>query len=128
MEQRSNIRALRTTSPIAPPVTLIPVEATGRNRARPIGVFAVGPDGVRFHPAVDVRTLTLATAAVVTAVAAAGAGVAWRRSRPIVGGVTMGPGGWVSFKGVASPPLHRVKGCRPWWARLLRARRLVVEA
>jgi len=37
--------------------------------------------------------------------------------------ITMGPGGWVSFKGTAAAP--RLRGPhRPWWAVLLRARPL----
>jgi hypothetical protein len=38
----------------------------------------------------------------------------------------MGPGGWVGLKGAALPPLRPARR-RPWWARLLRARRMVVE-
>ncbi|WP_216592644.1 hypothetical protein [Verrucosispora sioxanthis] len=34
------------------------------------------------------------------------------------------PGGWVSFRGVRTPP---PRAARPWWARLLRAHRLVAE-
>ena len=39
-----------------------------------------------------------------------------------IGSVSMGPGGWVSFKGGEKP---RPRGPRrPWWAVLLRARPL----
>jgi hypothetical protein len=145
MEERSNIRALRTpatpSTPVMPstpdmpiipavpsnPPTVIPAEVVGRRTRRSIGVFAVGPDGVRFQPAVDVRTLTLAAAGVATVFAVAGAAAAARRSRPAVGAVTMGPGGWVSFKGVSAPALRPGTRPRPWWARLLRAHRLIVE-
>jgi hypothetical protein len=97
---------------------LIPVMAGDRT----VGVFASGPDGVRFHPVVDMRAVTVAAATAITAIAAA---VAISRTRPAIGAVRMGPGGWVSVKGVA-PALHPIRH-RPWWARLLRARRLVVE-
>jgi hypothetical protein len=33
--------------------------------------------------------------------------------------LSMGPGGWVSFKGFAVPKGRPER--RPWWARLLRA-------
>ena len=104
---------------------------TNRRGSRPIGAFAVGPQGVRYHPVVDVRVVTFVVAGVATAVAAASAAVALRRRGPVIGSVAMGPGGWVSVKGVAVPPLwpagRQQHGRRPWWARLLGARRLVVQ-
>ena len=42
----------------------------------------------------------------------------WAGRPPSVRTVTMGPGGWVSFKGTTAPPL---RSRRPWWAVLLRA-------
>jgi hypothetical protein len=52
--------------------------------------------------------------------------VAAARRRRAIGAVTMGPGGWVSVKRSACPPL-RDGSPRPWWARLLGAHRLVVS-
>jgi hypothetical protein len=76
---------------------------------------------------VDVNRLGLAAlgAGAVSAVAVSAA-VALRR-RPMIGTVTMGPGGWVSLRRTGSPPL-RDGSPRPWWAHLLRAHRLVVGA
>ncbi|WP_097321499.1 hypothetical protein [Paractinoplanes atraurantiacus] len=68
----------------------------------------------------DVTALAAATAVAVAGVAIA---VAARR-RPAIGSVTMGPGGWVSLKRAAQPPLREK---RPWWAHLLRAHRLVAS-
>jgi hypothetical protein len=82
---------------------------------------------IRFVPAVDRERIvfaSLATASV--AVLGLSAALATRRRGPAIGAVSMGPGGWVSVKGAAPPPL-RPDRRRPWWARLLRARRLVVE-
>jgi hypothetical protein len=42
-----------------------------------------------------------------------------------VGSLSMGPGGWVSFKRTAAPPLRDAG--RPWWARLLGAHELVIR-
>jgi hypothetical protein len=102
---------------------LIPV----RRGEREIGVFAVGPDRITFVPAVDVTAVVLAsmTVASVTAVAFA-LGIA-RRRPPAIGTVTMGPGGWLSLKRAAAPPLRAAAEPRPWWAHLLRAHRLVVR-
>ncbi|MET8148595.1 hypothetical protein ACIBSW_35175 [Actinoplanes sp. NPDC049668] len=102
---------------------LIPV----RSGEREIGVFAVGPDRTTFVPAVDVTALVLGsmTVAAVSAVALA-LGVS-RRRPPAIGTVTMGPGGWLSLKRAAAPPLRAAAEPRPWWAHLLRAHRLVVK-
>jgi hypothetical protein len=57
----------------------------------------------------------------VNALAVAGAtavGLRWAARPPAVRTITMGPGGWVSFKGAKPPPLGPR---RPWWAVLLRA-------
>jgi hypothetical protein len=110
---------------VAPPapVTVTPV----LDGDRPVGAWITGPDTAVFRPVIDVTRLAGAALATVGAVAIATATVAAAtRRRPAVGAVTMGPGGWVSVKGAATPPL--LSGAsRPWWAKLLRARRLVVE-
>lgn len=105
------------------PVILVPV-ASGD---RAVGAYVLSDGMVRYQPVVDLRqVLSVALAAV--AVTALGAGVAVGRRRvPAVGTVTMGPGGWVSLKGVTAPALRSGHAARPFWARLLRARRLVVE-
>ncbi|MEU4216698.1 hypothetical protein [Actinoplanes sp. NPDC026623] len=103
---------------------LIPVRAGERE----IGAYAVGPEKTVFVPAVDVTTLVLASmvTAAVTATAVA-IGIAARR-QPAVGRVTMGPGGWLSVKRSSPPALRAVTTTdRPWWARVLRAHRLVVQ-
>jgi len=101
---------------------VIPVRRGGHE----IGAYVIGPRRTTFVPAVDITRITTAalSAAAISAVAAAVA-VAVRR-RPAIGTVTMGPGGWVSVKGTGQPPL-RDGTARPWWARLLRAHRLVVR-
>jgi hypothetical protein len=95
---------------------------------REIGTYAVGPDTTTFVPAVDVTAIVLAAMAAATAsVVAVAVGVALRR-RPAIGTVTMGPGGWISLKRSSRPPLRAAPAAaRPWWAHLLRARRLTVE-
>jgi len=102
------------------PVTLIPVLRGGAD-PRPIGAYVLSHGTVRYRPVIDLREV-LAAVAMVAACAAVAVS---RRHRPAIGAVHMGPGGWVSLKGVPAPgltPTHR-----PWWARLLRARRLVIE-
>ncbi len=44
-----------------------------------------------------------------------------RRPSGRVGPLSMGPGGWVSFRGFPVPKAERR---RPWWAVLLRAHRV----
>ncbi|MEV4624210.1 hypothetical protein AB0J74_36545 [Asanoa sp. NPDC049573] len=103
-------------------VSLVPLYRGGRV----IGAYVCSGGRVSFRPVVDLGHV-LSAAAGVAALAVAGTAYAVARRRaPSVGAVTMGPGGWVSFKGVAAPPL-RSAGPRPWWARVLRARRLVVS-
>jgi hypothetical protein len=99
-------------------VTVLPVE----DGDRPVGAWIVGTDTAVFRPVVDLDRL--AVAAVVTAAAVTIA--VSRRRRPMIGTVTMGPGGWISLKRTSRPAL-RAATARPWWARLLRAHRLVVE-
>ncbi|GAB2584090.1 hypothetical protein Aab01nite_54590 [Paractinoplanes abujensis] len=112
-----------TTTTMAPtmttPITVTPV----RRGDREIGAYIDG----RFVPAVDATTVALAALAT-AAVATAGISVGFAlRRRPAIGTVTMGPGGWVSLKRTTRPALKAGRPARPWWARLLRARRLVVE-
>lgn len=87
---------------------------------RTIGVVLLDEHGARWQRTSDVdRLVTIAT---VTAGAAAVAGVlAAAVRRPRVQHITMGPGGWVSFRGAGRA---RLRGPRPWWAHLLRARPL----
>jgi hypothetical protein len=114
-------RPTATTSPAT--VTISPV----LDGERPVGAWIAGPDTAVFRPVIDVTRLAGAVLAVAGAVAIVTATVAAAtRRRPAIGAVTMGPGGWVSVKRAATPPL-RSGAARPWWARLLRARRLVVE-
>ncbi|WP_157411265.1 hypothetical protein [Actinoplanes rectilineatus] len=94
---------------------------------REVGAYATGPGGPVFVPVVDVTAIVVASTTAVTVIAVVtAAGLALRR-RPAVGAVTMGHGGWVSVRHGDAPALRAARsGDRPWWARLLRARRLVV--
>ncbi len=113
---------ITTGSPAA--VTVQPV----LDGERPVGAWIVGPGTAVFRPVVDVNRLAGAALIAVGAIAVTTAAVAAAtRRRTAIGTVTMGPGGWVSVKGAALPPL-RAGGSRPWWARVLRARRLVAES
>jgi sugar/nucleoside kinase (ribokinase family) len=106
------------TIPIADSApSVLPVVRQGRT----IGVVLIDDEGARWQPTPDLDRLV--TVATVTAGAAAAAGLlAAALRRPRVQRITMGPGGWVSFKGSAAP---RPRGPRrPWWAVLLRARPL----
>ena len=100
----------------SPPV--VPITRNGRT----IGVVIRDGVGYRWQPTRDLdHVVTVATVSA-GAVAAAGLAAAAFR-RPRVQRITMGPGGWVSFKGTAAAP--RLRGPhRPWWAVLLRARPL----
>lgn len=118
--------AVTATVTAAAGTVLIPVVEHRADRSRPLGAVAVRPDGtVCFVPVVDPQRLAWCA---VAGLAAAAAVVAARRSGASVGTVSMGPGGWVSVKGAAPGRLlPRRSAPRPWWARLIRARRLVVE-
>ncbi|WP_433532632.1 hypothetical protein ACQPYA_11720 [Micromonospora sp. CA-263727] len=103
------------------PAALVPVTRDGR----PFGVFVAVDGHVRYRPVPDPDRLLAAAAGVLAVgLVAAGIAVRGRRRPPTVGALTMGPGGWVSFRGLRAPA---PEAPRPWWARLLRARRLVVE-
>jgi hypothetical protein len=99
-------------------VTVLPV----RDGDRTVGAWVVGTDTAVFRPVVDVNRL----AAVALGAAAAVTIAAAIRRRPAIGTVTMGPGGWISLKRTTRPALRSATP-RPWWARMLRAHRLVVE-
>jgi len=111
-------------------VAIVPMHRRGSRGQVPVGVYLVSTDRLRYVPAVDVgRIGSLVAATCVSACAAAA--VAAIARRPAVGPVTMGPGGWVSVRGArGGSPSLRPGGRgrrRPWWAGLLRVRRLVVE-
>ena len=93
---------------------------------RPVGAWIVTTESAVFRPVVDVNRLTDAAVALATIAAIATATAVAVRRRPVIGTVTMGPGGWVSIKRTVRPAL-RSGGPRPWWARVLQARRLVPE-
>ncbi|RKN40192.1 hypothetical protein [Micromonospora endolithica] len=104
-----------------PAAALVPVTWRGR----PVGAFVATGGRVRYRPVVDPDQLLAAAAGVLgLGLLAAGAAVVARRRAPAIGSVRMGPGGWVSLKGL---PLPAPRAPRPWWARALRARRLVVQ-
>lgn len=109
--------------PGTPTAAVVPVLDAGR----PVGAFVLTGGRLRYRPVVDPDQLVTAAAGVLAVgLLAAGLAVAGRRRPPAVGAVTMGPGGWVSFRGAPVPTLRAARR-RPWWARVLRARRLVVE-
>jgi hypothetical protein len=95
-----------------------------RGRAeRTVGVLVDEGDGLRWQPTPDVEGL-VRLGIVATVAVALPVGVAWGLRRPVarVDRLSMGPGGWVSFKGFPVPKGRRKR--RPWWARLLRAHRV----
>jgi len=101
----------------------VPVTRGTGDRARTIGVVLMDSAGTRWQPTIDVErlvTVAVATAGLVGAVGCVAA--ALRRPTARVDRLSMGPGGWVSFKGGEKP---RPRGPRrPWWAVVLRARPL----
>ncbi|MFG2058036.1 hypothetical protein ACGFI9_28835 [Micromonospora sp. NPDC048930] len=108
--------------PGTPATALVPVTHDGR----PVGAFVLSGGRVRYRRVVDPDQLVAAAAgAFAVAALTAAVAVVARRRPPAINTVRMGPGGWVSLRGVPAPALK--PGRRPWWARLLRARRLVVE-
>ncbi|MFR9776159.1 hypothetical protein ACL02O_08860 [Micromonospora sp. MS34] len=110
--------------PGTPGAALVPVTREGR----PVGAFVLSGGRIRYRRVVDPDRLVAAAAGAIAVAVLAAAGVAVaRRKPPAIGTVRMGPGGWVSLRGVRPPSLRPEPG-RPWWARVLRARRLVVES
>ncbi|MEH0843761.1 hypothetical protein V6U81_15360 [Micromonospora sp. CPCC 205711] len=109
--------------PGTPPAALVPVTRDGRA----VGAFVLAGGQVRYRSVTDPdQVLAAAAGALAVALLTAGVAVVARRRPAAIGAVTMGPGGWVSLKGSPAPALRPARR-RPWWARLLRARRLVVE-
>ncbi|MGW1488605.1 hypothetical protein [Micromonospora parva] len=109
--------------PGTPASALVPVVRDGRA----VGAYVLSGGQVRYRPVTDPdRLLAAATGAFALAVLTAAVAVVGRRKPPAIGAVTMGPGGWVSLRGVRAPAL-RPATPRPWWARALRAHRLIVE-
>ena len=94
---------------------VVPVQ---RGRGRTIGVLVVAGDGTRWQRTVDVEGLARFG---IVAAAAVGVAAAVRRPSGRVGPLSMGPGGWVSFRGFPAPKGERR---RPWWAVLLCAHRV----
>ena len=91
-----------STSVTAPGIAITVVRQERRGE-RTVGVFEVVHDKVSWRPVVDVerileRSQTVAVAAA-AAVALVAVSRAWSRTRPEVGRVTMGPGGWLSVRG-----------------------------
>ena len=116
-----------TASAVALPAgrapTVVPITRGTNGCARTIGVVLIDSTGARWQRTADVErlaTVAISTVGLVTAIGCAAA--ALRRPTARVDRLTMGPGGWVSFKGGEKP---RPRGLRrPWWAVLLRARPL----
>jgi hypothetical protein len=104
-------------------VTVIPI----RHGKRPVGAYVVDRGGVTFLPAIDVTRLATAGMVFAAATTAIALALAGRLRPPAIGPVTMGPGGWISVKGAAGPPLRANTPGRPWWARALRAQRLIPQ-
>lgn len=107
------------------PTWAVPITTSSGRTTRTLGVVLIDGSGARWQRTVDVERLL--TVALATGAAAA-ACVALRRPGPRVERITMGPGGWVSFRGGDRPKargLRRHEGSRrPWWAVVLRARPL----
>ncbi|GAB7039068.1 MULTISPECIES: hypothetical protein [Catenuloplanes] len=103
-------------------VSVVPVT----HRGRPVGAFVITTGGARFLPVVDTGRLVLA-ASVVAVAGAAAVAVTRRPPGPAIRTVSMGPGGWISLRGLPARSPRAASPARPWWARLLRARRLVAE-
>jgi hypothetical protein len=114
----------RAEPAVADDVSIVPI----RHGRRTVGAYVMTPEGMRFHPATDITRIVvtaLTTAALTAAAIAIAAAV---RRPPAIRSVTMGPGGWVSLRGTTMPPARSgAATSRPWWARALGARRLVVE-
>jgi hypothetical protein len=109
--------------PAATTPAVVPITRGSGRSTRTVGVVLVDSAGARWQRTVDVErlaTVVTATAGLVAAVGCVAA--ALRRPTARVDRLSMGPGGWVSFKGGEKP---RPRGPRrPWWAAALRARPL----
>ena len=115
----------------AAPASVVPITRGSGERTRTVGVVLVDSGGARWQRTVDVERLATVATVVAGLVAVHGfAFAALRRPTARVDRLTMGPGGWVSFKGGEKPrprrsrPEPRRSGPRPWWAVALRARPL----
>ncbi|SCF32715.1 hypothetical protein [Micromonospora mirobrigensis] len=109
--------------PGTPAAALVPVTRDGRA----VGAFVLTGGQVRYRSINDPdQVLAAAAGAAAVALLTAAVAVLGRRRPPAIGAVTMGPGGWVSLRGTRAPALRPARR-RPWWARVLRARRLVIE-
>lgn len=85
-------------------------------------VARVHPASAAAPPVQPLGPVYARTAVAALAVAGATAvGLRWAARPAAVRTISMGPGGWVSFKGAKPPPLGPR---RPWWAVLLRAQPL----
>ena len=104
----------RSTRAVFPPA-VVPVQ---RGRGRTIGVLVTDGESTRWQRTTDVEGL--AKLGIVAAVAV-GVAAAVHRPSARVDRLSMGPGGWVSFRGFPVPKGERR---RPWWAVLLRAHRV----
>jgi hypothetical protein len=100
------------------PHVVHPAVVPVRRRGRTIGVLVADAHGTRWQPTIDLEGI--ARLALVGA-AAVGVSVAIRRPSARVDRLSMGPGGWVSFRGFPAPKAERR---RPWWAALLRGHRV----
>jgi hypothetical protein len=108
----------RSEVPVRPAVLPILRGRAGRT----VGVVVEDREGTRWQPTPDVEGLVrLGIAAAVAVALPIGVAAAVRRPTARVDRLSMGPGGWVSFKGFAAPTGRGER--RPWWARLLCAHR-----
>ena len=93
---------LRTVLPPA----VVPVQ---RGRGRTIGVLVADGEGTRWQRTVDVEGLARLG---IVAAAAAGVATAVRRPSARIDRLSMGPGGWVSFRGFPARKGERRRPCR----------------
>jgi hypothetical protein len=110
--RRQEIDGLVEVDRVVPP-TVVPVQ---HRSGRTVGLLVTDADGTRWQRTVDLEGL--ARLAIVGA-AVVGVAAATRLPSARVDRLSMGPGGWVSFRGFPAPKAER----RPWWAVLLGARR-----
>ena len=105
------------------PVVRPPLPILRGRSGRTVGVVVEDREGTRWQPTPDVEGLVrLGIAAVVAVALPVGVAAAMRRPTARVDRLSMGPGGWVSFKGFPAPKGRRER--RPWWAGLLGAHRV----